>query len=157
MYKLLCLTLLATAGAVAHADEAKLHGNRDAARAIVKADLDFGALAAKQGTAKAFRDAMDGDEGMVYGGGAQPATGRDAIYALMGGDAPDEVKLEWAPLEAFAAQSGDLGVTRGRWTRTLLSDTSKVVTGSYVTVWRKNAKGQWKGLIDIGNPDKPKK
>jgi ketosteroid isomerase-like protein len=28
-----------------------------------------------------------------------------------------------------------------------------MVTGRYVTVWRKNAAGQWKGLIDIGNPD----
>ncbi|MBS0411858.1 MAG: nuclear transport factor 2 family protein, partial [Proteobacteria bacterium] len=25
--------------------------------------------------------------------------------------------------------------------------------GRYVTVWRKNAKGEWKGLIDIGNAD----
>ena len=154
---LLGFTLLTAFAASAHADEAKLRGNLDAARAIVKADLDFAALAKKQGTAKAFRNAMDAEQGMVYAGAEQPATGRAAIYALMGGDAPDEVALEWAPVEAFAANSGELGVTRGRWTRTLIADTSKTATGSYVTVWHKNAKGEWKGLIDIGNPDKPKK
>ena len=167
MCKPLCFVLLyalastALAGVTladsALADEPKLHGNLGAAKAIVKADLDFGALARKEGTAKAFRDAMDGDEGMIYGGGAKPATGRDAIYAFMGGDAPAENKLEWAPLEAFAAKAGDMGVTRGRWTATSLADTNKTVTGSYVTVWRKNAKGEWKGLIDIGNPDPPQK
>ena len=35
-------------------DEPKLSGNVDAARAIAKADNDFAALAAKEGTAKAF-------------------------------------------------------------------------------------------------------
>ena len=157
MRHLLGFALFAGLTFAVHADEAKLHGNLDAARAIVKADLDFGVLAKHEGIAKAFRDSMDADEGMVYGGGAQPATGHAAIYAFMGGDAPDESTLEWAPVEAFAAKAGDMGVTRGRWTSTSLADKTKSVTGSYVTIWRKNAKGEWKGLIDIGNPDKPKK
>jgi ketosteroid isomerase-like protein len=157
MRHLIGFALLAGLTFTACADEAKLHGNLDAARAIVKADLDFGALAKKEGIAKAFRDSMDADEGMVYGGGAQPAIGHDAIYTFMGGDAPDESTLEWAPVDAFAAKAGDMGVTRGRWTSASLADKSKSATGSYVTIWRKNAKGEWKGLIDIGNPDKPKK
>jgi len=156
MRRTLCFVLLSAVSFTALADDPKLHGNLDAARAIVKADIDFGALAAKEGTAKAFRDSMDADDGMVFGGGAQPATGRDAIYTFMGGDKPDEATLEWAPVDAFAAKSGDFGVTRGRWTSTSLADKSKSVHGSYVTVWRKNAKGEWKGLIDIGNPDKTK-
>jgi ketosteroid isomerase-like protein len=148
--------LLALALTSAYADEPKPHGNLDAARAIVKADHDFGELAKKEGTAKAFRDSMDADEGVVYGGGSEPAVGHDAIYATMGGDAPDESTLVWHPIEAFAAKSGDMGVTRGRWTATSKADPSKSFGGAYVTVWRKNAKGEWKGLVDIGNPDKPK-
>jgi ketosteroid isomerase-like protein len=157
MRHLICFALLSAFSLGALADEAKLHGNLDAARAIVKADLDFGALAKKEGTAKAFRDSMDAEEGTVFGGSSQPSIGRDAIYAFMGGDAPAESTLEWAPLESYAAKSGDMGVTRGRWIATSLADKTKMVSGSYVTVWRKNAKGEWKGLIDIGNPDKPKK
>jgi hypothetical protein len=147
------LSLLATA---ALADEPKLHGNLDAARAIVKADLDFGVLAKKEGTARAFRDAMDETDGVTYGGGSTPSIGRDAIYQAMGGDAPDDSKLEWQPQEVFAAKAGDMGVSRGRWTATSKKPDAKPIGGSYVTVWRKNAKGEWKGLIDIGNVDKPK-
>jgi len=136
-----------------HGEEAKLHGNIDAARAIARADRDFAALAQKVGTAKAFRDVMDAIDGVAYGSGSQPAIGRDAIYAAMGGDAPQDSTLEWDPVEVFAATSGDMGVSRGRWKATP-KDNGKIVTGSYVTVWRKNAKGQWKGLVDIGNTDK---
>ena len=93
----------------------------------------------------------------MFGGTSQPHVGRDEIYTFMGGDAPAESTLEWGPVEAFGAKAGDMGVTRGRWTATSKTDPAKSASGSYVTVWRKNAKGEWKGLIDIGNPDKPKK
>jgi ketosteroid isomerase-like protein len=156
MRHLPALAILSLFCTAALADEPNLHGNLDAARAIVKADLDFGVLAKKEGTAKAFRDAMDATDGTVFAGGSQPAIGSDAIYAKMGGDAPDESTLEWHPQEAFAAKSGDMGVTRGRWTATSKADSSKSAGGSYVTVWRKNARGEWKGLIDLGAADKPK-
>ncbi|HZP66951.1 MAG TPA: nuclear transport factor 2 family protein [Rudaea sp.] len=139
----------------AHAEEPKFHGNPAAARAIAKADTDFAALAKREGTAKAFRDTMDEVDGTAYGGGSEPSVGRDAIYAAMGGDAPDDSTLEWAPVEVFADKGGDMGVSRGRWTSTVKAS-GKSISGSYVTVWRKNAKGEWKGLVDIGNVDKPK-
>jgi ketosteroid isomerase-like protein len=150
---LLGLFFLGIAGV--RADEPKLHGNPDAAKAIVKADLDFGALAKEEGTAKAFRDAMDAADGVIYGVGSTPAIGSEAIYQKMGGDAPDDSTLEWHPVEVFAAKAGDMGVSRGRWTAMSKTPDAKSISGSYVTVWRKNAKGQWKGLIDIGNADKP--
>jgi ketosteroid isomerase-like protein len=137
------------------ADEPTLSGNAEAARAIVKADTDFAALAAKEGTAKAFRDSMDAADGVIYGGGSKPSIGRDAIYAAMGGDAPDETTLAWHPTDVYAAKSGDMGVSRGRWTATSKTGDGKAISGAYVTVWRKDSRGQWKGFIDIGNADKP--
>jgi len=135
--------------------EAKLSGNVDAARAIVKAETDFAALAAKEGTAKAFRDSMDPVDGVVYGGGSKPSIGSAAIYAAMGGDAPDETTLAWYPTDVYAAKAGDMGVSRGRWTATSKSGDGKAVSGAYVTVWRKDSHGMWKGFVDIGNADKP--
>ncbi|HZK98572.1 MAG TPA: hypothetical protein VFC47_01610 [Caulobacteraceae bacterium] len=44
-------------------------------------------------------------------------------------------------------------MTTGTWKFTSLADPKVLVTGRYVTVWRRNAHGDWKGLIDIGNPD----
>ena len=117
MRTLLVLSLTALLAANAHAEEPKLHGNLDAARAIVKADLDFGALAQKEGTAKAFRDSMDAVKARSTAA-ARNRRSVDATYAKMGGDAPDESTLVWHPVEAFAAKSGDMGVTRGRWTAT---------------------------------------
>jgi ketosteroid isomerase-like protein len=95
---------------------------------------------------------MDAVDGTIYGGGSQPAIGRDAIYRKMGGDKPDANRLAWHPLEVFAARAGDMGVSRGRWTSTPKAG-GKSTSGSYVTVWRRDAKGEWKGLIDIGNAD----
>lgn len=140
--------------ATLQADEPKLSGNIGAARAIVKAETVFSALAASEGTAKAFRDSMDPANGVTYGGGSKPAIGRDAIYAAMGGDEPDETTLSWYATDVYAAKAGDMGVARGRWTATPKSGNEKSLTGSYVTVWRKDAHGVWKGFVDIGNADK---
>ncbi len=152
MRKLLIGGLLIVGVANVHAQQPRLHGNLHAAKAIAKADTDFGALAKRIGTARAFRDSMDGVDGVTYGVGSKPAVGRDAIYAMMGGDAPDNNVLAWRPIEVFAARAGDMGVSRGRWSSTPRTG-GKTLSGSYVTVWRKNAKGQWKGLVDIGNAD----
>lgn len=154
MRTILYLLPLALTGVGAHADQARLHGNLPAARAIVQAEENFAAQAERDGTAKAFRHWMDPIHGVAYGGGSKPAIGRDAIYQVMGGDAPDQNLLAWHPVEVFAAEAGDMGVARGRWTVTPRAG-GKSITGSYVTVWRKNANGEWKGLIDIGNADPP--
>ena len=152
MHNWLAWVLIALVSTGANAQEPRLHGNLDAARAIVKADGDFAAQAARDGTAKAFANWMDAVDGTIYGGGSQPAIGHDAIYQKMGGDAPGPNRLVWHPLEVFAAKAGDMGVSRGRWTSTPKAG-GESIAGSYVTVWRRNAKGEWKGLIDIGNAD----
>jgi len=149
--------ILLLGSAAAAADEPRLHGNLDAARAIARADRDFAELARREGEAKAVRDVMDAIDGVIFNGDGQPAIGRDAIYARAGGDAPGANALTWYPVEVFAAQSGELGVSRGRYTLTSKSDAGKSVSGSYVTVWRKDAGGEWKGLIDIGAADKAQK
>jgi ketosteroid isomerase-like protein len=71
----------------------------------------------------------------------------------MGGAAPAKGRLEWTPLDAWGSRGGDLGVTTGTWKFSRIPGGDVVATGRYVTVWRKDARGAWKGLIDIGNPD----
>jgi len=112
------------------------------------ADIAFEKRAQQVSVAQAFRETMDETDGLQFGSGA-PARGAAAIYQAMGGDG-SKGKLEWTPVDAWGSRSGDLGVTTGTWTA---SGAGPVVTGRYVTVWRRNAAGVWKGLIDIGNPD----
>ncbi|HEY1753128.1 MAG TPA: nuclear transport factor 2 family protein [Caulobacteraceae bacterium] len=118
------------------------------------ADAAFAARAAAAGTAEAFREYMDGADGLQFGRGA-PIRGAEAIYQAMGGAAPARSRLEWTPTDAWGAASGDLGVTTGTWKSVALDASRPPLTGRYVTVWRKDGKGAWKGLIDIGTTDAP--
>ena len=118
------------------------------------ADIAFAKRAAEVGTAQAFREFMDAADGLEFGSGP-PIRGADAIFKAMGGAAPVKSRLEWTPIDAWGAASGDLGVTTGTWSSVPLDGARPTATGRYVTVWRRDAAGHWKGLIDIGTTDKP--
>lgn len=119
---------------------------------LLAADRDFAAYAAEHGTAAAFKAFMEPTDSRAFEGG-EPARGAEAIYQAHGGDKPSNGKLAWSPDEALAGRAGDMGVTWGHWRYTPADPAQKALIGHYVTVWRKDADGRWKGLIDIGNPD----
>jgi len=126
----------------------------DTAAAVRAADTAFAARAQSVPTAQAFREFMDETDGLQFDG-AKPVRGAAAIYELMGGDQPPRSRLEWHVTDAWGSKGGDMGVTTGVWKSTSMSGARPPLTGRYVTVWRRNAKGEWKGLIDIGNADTP--
>jgi ketosteroid isomerase-like protein len=73
----------------------------------------------------------------------------DAIADL---DDPS-VTLTWEPQHAMGADDGTLGYTVGRYESTVRGDsTSTVAHGLYVTVWRRQADGSLKVVMDLGNP-----
>ena len=76
--------------------------------------------------------------------------GHDAIRATMGALDRSDFSLSWEPL--FAEGSGDLGYTHGTYRRERVDSEGKAVveTGRYVTIWRRNADGKWKVVLDIG-------
>ena len=119
---------------------------------LIAVDKAFAAEAKAKGPAIAFRDYMDPIDGLEFAGGKEPARGAEAIFQAQGGDKPGG-ELVWTPSDAMAGAAGDMGVTWGHWTFTPPVKNPKIVTGLYVTVWRKDAAGHWKGLVDIGNPD----
>ena len=127
-----------------------------AVQEILAADRAFNDEAKAKGTGPAFADFMDSKQGMLIQPNSEPIKGRDAIYnANYDGIVP--APLTWAPDAAFASKSGDFGASWGHWTY----DGKKPdgapthATGKYVTVWRKDANGVWKGLMDTGVTDKP--
>jgi len=131
--------------------EVLVHGPRATAEAILKTDRAFDSMSQTEGAARAFRAFMDPADGLVFAG-HDPARGAEAIFKLQGGEAPMETRLHWEPAEVFAS-TGDMGVTWGRWVLTATGGSRPLITGRYVTVWRKDAKGDWKGVIDIGDHD----
>jgi ketosteroid isomerase-like protein len=65
--------------------------------------------------------------------------------------------LSWTPAKAEVSASGDLGYTAGAYEMTVNDAEGKPITekGKYVTVWKKQADGQWKVMQDIFNSDAP--
>ena len=58
--------------------------------------------------------------------------------------------LEFGPAKADVSAAGDVGYTAGTYQGTMSGTTEK---GKYVTIWKKQADGQWKVMEDIFNPD----
>jgi ketosteroid isomerase-like protein len=54
-------------------------------------------------------------------------------------------------------ESGDLGFTQGTYEATMTGPDDRPVVegGKWVTVWRRDAKGQWRVTTDIANTDAP--
>ena len=60
--------------------------------------------------------------------------------------------ISWKPTSGDIAASGDLGYTIGRWEFTGDEGSAR---GNYVTIWRRQADGSWKVVVDIGDTDAP--
>lgn len=66
-------------------------------------------------------------------------------------------EMTWQPLNVEAAKSGDLAYVRGSYEMTLPGPQGEPVKdkGKYLTVWKKQANGEWKTVADIFNSDLP--
>jgi len=59
--------------------------------------------------------------------------------------------LTWHPIFATISRSGDLGYTTGPWElRKARGDEKAQAFGHYNTLWRKDADGVWKVVVDVG-------
>jgi len=94
--------------------------------------------------------------GSILPPNAPIATGPEAIRALFNGFyAMPAMTLHWTVTKAEAARSGDLAYTSGSYDLSFNDPKGKPVGehGKYVTVWRKQADGGWKVVLDIFNSD----
>jgi uncharacterized protein (TIGR02246 family) len=64
-------------------------------------------------------------------------------------------KIEWEPIEAHVSTSGDMGYLIERSRVTEPGPDGKPVTNEArgVTVWRKDAKGEWRNVVDMSNAE----
>ena len=125
------------------ANDETFGGRADPAE-LLRADSAFAALSASQGAKAAFL-AFATEDAVALGGGAQMSEGREAIAAGFDGF-PASAVLEWWPVAAEIARSGDLGCTVGEARITSLKHYSK-----YLTIWKRQPDGTWKFVADGGN------
>ena len=61
--------------------------------------------------------------------------------------------LSWTPVGADMSSSGDLGYTYGNFQFSAVDKDGKSITeyGKYTSIWKKQADGSWKVVLDMGN------
>ncbi len=137
----IALLLLRFSAGTFYAEAPPAGGN---AESLAAAEQAFAREALEHGTRAAFLHALS-DDGIVFLPG--PQNGRKAWRA----QPPNDGVLEWAPVLAAVATSGDLGFTTGPWTfRKSRGEAAPTAYGQFVSLWRwKN--GEWKLLFDLGS------
>lgn len=110
---------------------------------FARADLQFAALAGKQGAPLAFEAFAAGDAVTFHASG-ELARGPAAIKAWLGGD---DSAWEWRPVAGGGA--ADLGFTVGESVITAKGEAPSY--GKYLTLWRREAGGAVKYIADGGN------
>jgi ketosteroid isomerase-like protein len=89
---------------------------------------------------------------------APRATGKRAIRKLIArGFALPDSRLTWHPNRVGVARSGELGYTSGTYKVSFKDDSGETIRdkGKYLMVWKKQAGGAWKVLLDMNNSDLP--
>lgn len=119
-------------------------------RPFAQADLDFARLAADSGAPLAFYRWAAPDMTTPPGTGIM-TVGPAAMRARMEGGPLAKAAWEWHPVWSAAAESGDLAVTVGL---SRISTGSDAYVGKYLTVWRRQADGSLRFILDSGN-DRP--
>lgn len=114
------------------------------ANEIVTAELAFAATAKAQTMKKAFLAYMD-STAVVFNRG-KISNGFESWNKAPESDG----KLLWHPAFYCLSQAGDLGFSTGPWEyRATLEDTVSG-SGQFTTIWKKNSRGEWKFLADLG-------
>ena len=117
-------------------------------------DVAFSQASEVNGDAEAFNMYL-ADAAIQLPAGSHPIIGREAIYEGMK-DSGD-ITLTWSPVKAEVSRSGDMGYTWGNYRVSShgIDGEAKVGYGKYLNVWAKQSNGEWKVLIDMGNPSPP--
>lgn len=115
---------------------------------MMDADRAFSKLSEEKGMKTAFLEYIDSN-GVLLRPNQLPIIGADAIdYLIQQNDST--YTLKWEPRNGTVARSGELGYTYGIYAlKPNQKDT--IIYGTYVSIWKKDSKGEWKYVLDSGN------
>ena len=128
--------------------KSETESSNDSKSEMIEADKAFSKMSEEKGMKAAFIEYLDSD-GVLLRPNSLPLKGANAIdYISQSNDS--SFSLSWEPRGAAIAKSGDLGFTYGVWLIKFKSIDS-VKRGTYISVWKKQADGKWKYVVDGGN------
>lgn len=119
---------------------------------MLETDKAFSAASEKNGMNKAFIE-YAADDAVLLRPGYLPIVEADVIR-FINSQEDSSFTMTWVPSGADIANSADLGYTYGVY-KVVTADTT--LTGTYLNVWKKQADGKWKFVIDSGNAGTEKK
>ena len=119
-------------------------------KSLTDADRYYSALSAEKGRNAAFLAFFD-SAGVMLGPHHMPIEGHSAISKRLLSHPDTTYTLTWEPTFAKIAQSGEIGYTYGFYKLTERKTKKLLEEGTYTTFWQKNAKGEWKAVLDTGN------
>src|SRR5690348_5507087 len=115
---------------------------------MVKTEQSFSKMAEEQNTRDAFL-AFIADDGLLFRPGA--VNGKQWMQDHPVQPSDKNPLLAWQPAFAGISASGDMGFTTGPWEfKADRSDAQPSGFGDFVTVWKKQADGTWKFVVDLG-------
>ncbi len=100
------------------------------------------------------------DDAIVMSPGQPSLHGKKAIREMVEGSSKiPGFKISWEPLSVSVSKSGDMAYMIEQNQITVNDSLGQPITeyNKVVTVWRKEADGSWKNVVDIWNADPSKK
>jgi hypothetical protein len=113
---------------------------------MVQTDNAFSDACKQGGMKKAFIEYL-ADEAVLLRPGYLPIVD-DEVIKFISAQEDTSFKMYWEPKGAEVAASSDMGYTYGIYQ---VETRDTLLKGTYLSVWKK-LKGQWKLVVDTGNP-----
>jgi len=115
---------------------------------MVQTEQAFSRMAAEKDTRDAFM-AFIADDGLLFRPTA--VNGKQWMREHPVPPSDKHPLLAWQPAFAGMAAAGDLGFTTGPWEfKADVKDETPSGYGHFVTLWKKQADGSWKFVVDLG-------
>ena len=119
---------------------------------LLQTDIDFSNRSVEVGNHQAFLEYASPDA-VLLKDNSYPIVGKPALKKLYSELSDSGYRLTWKPNFGRVAKSGDLGYTFGIYLLEITEGEQKGKTqqGTYCSIWEKNAKGEWRFVLDTGN------
>lgn len=134
--------------------KARVKSDVEAARsALLKTESDFSKLVEDKNSLDSYLSFL-ADDVRLYRMNAFPVLGKTATRtALMAKPGT----IAWQTTKGDVSSSGDLGYTYGTYEFKAGGDEKGAENGNYMRIWKRQANGKWRVVLDLLNPIPPRK
>lgn len=149
---LLAAVVAANVGCDSRSASSTAGGPVDDAAALMQASRDWAKAAASrdvEGTLSYWAD-----DAILFQPDVPALVGKPAIRAMVEGGMKDpNFSITWEPERAVISEAGDMGylIEHNRITFADPTGKTQTIRGKGVTIWKKDANGTWKNVVDIFN------